>query len=237
MLFVQILGQKAEPIAGVDCFPGRGNFPPSLWEPGVIYRDRYVLPLAPDAQAPVIAALHVGLHWQDGPRLTATLPSGERAPDPLWFDLVPVRSAETPSKDTVYPVGAKLGEAITLVGYDLASEEVQPGEMVTVTLVWQADSVPEADYTVFVHLFDDGDLVAQDDHPPLYGEYRTSFWEPVDVVRDTYVLTLGPDQAPCNCGLQVGMYDPAAGVRLPAYDGLGGRFENDAVVAGGVIVR
>ena len=33
------------------------------------------------------------------------------------------------------------------------------------------------------------------------------------------------------------MYDPQAKVRVPAYDGLGRRFEDDAVVAGGVTVK
>ena len=60
---------------------------------------------------------------------------------------------------------------------------------------------------------------------------------PGDVVRDTYHLILDDAQPPCACTLKVGMYDPAAGVRLPAYDGLGERFEDDAVVAGGVAVR
>jgi hypothetical protein len=89
-----------------------------------------------------------------------------------------------------------------------------------------------------VHLLNEnGDLVAQDDHPPLGNEYRTSFWTPGDIVRDDYHLTLGADQAPCACTLQVGMYDPEAGVRLAAYDGVGTRFEGDAVVTGGVTVK
>jgi hypothetical protein len=69
------------------------------------------------------------------------------------------------------------------------------------------------------------------------GEYRTSFWAPGDVVRDTYNLALDGSQLPCVCTLHVGLYDPQAGVRVPAYDGLGERFEDDAVVVGGVTVR
>jgi hypothetical protein len=237
-LFVQILGKGGEPIAGVDCYPGRGNFPASLWRPGVIYRDRYRLTVAADAQAPAIAALHAGLRWSGDEHLVGLFPSDERVPGPVLLDLAALRPVEMPSADVTYSVDARLGDAITLVGYDLSEGQVGPGESLTVTLVWRAEGAPAGDYTAFVHLVDeDGNLVAQDDHPPLMGEYRTSFWSPDDVVRDTYNLALDPSQLPCACTLRVGLYDPVAEVRVPAYDGLGGRFEDDAVVAGGVTVR
>jgi hypothetical protein len=237
-LFVQILGKGGAPIAGVDCYPGRGNFPATLWQPGVVYRDRYRLLIAADAEAPAIAALHAGLRWPGDKRLVGLFPSGEPVPGPVLLDLVALRPVETPSADVTYSVDARLGDAITLVGYDLSADAVRPGESLTVTLVWRAEAVPAGDYTAFVHLIDeDGNLVAQDDHPPLMGEYRTSFWASGDVVRDTYSLALDSSQLPCACTLHVGLYDPQAGVRVPAYDGLGGRFEDDAVVVGGVTVR
>jgi len=115
---------------------------------------------------------------------------------------------------------------------------LQPGETFTVTLVWRAETAIDADYIVFVHLMDQGGtLVAQADHPPLDGAYRTSFWAPGDVVRDFYYLAVGDAVPPCACTLLVGMYDPRTGNRLPAYDGLGTRFENNAIVAGGVIIQ
>jgi 4-amino-4-deoxy-L-arabinose transferase-like glycosyltransferase len=237
-VFVQVLGKSDEPLVGVNCYPGGGNFPATLWQPGVIYRDCYRLPVAADAEAPTIVALHAGLRWRGDVYLVGVFPSGDPVPEPVLFDLAALRPARTPSADVTYSVDAKLGDAITLVGYDLSAKEVQPGESFTVTLVWRADGVPAGDCTVFVHLVDeDGNLVAQDDHPPLMGEYRTSFWARGDVVRDTYTLTLDASQPPCACTLRVGLYDPEAEVRVPAYDGLGVRFEDDAVVAGGVIVR
>jgi len=247
--FVQVLGRDLEPIAGVDCYPGRGNFPLTLWQPGAIYRDRYVLPLAADAEVPTVAALHAGLHPRGSGPLVATLPSGEPAPDLVFLDLVSLRPVEPLSTDVAFPVGARLDEAITLVGYDLdlspsppglggTEGELRPGETFTVTLVWRAEATPGDDYTVFVHLMDEsGALVAQADHPPLEGAYRTSFWAPGDVVRDPYHLTVGEAVPLGACTLLVGMYDPRMGNRLPAYDGLGTRFENDAIVAGGVTLQ
>ncbi|MDY6875602.1 MAG: glycosyltransferase family 39 protein [Chloroflexota bacterium] len=236
--FVQVLGRDAEPIAGVDCYPGRGNFPPTLWQPGVIYRDRYVLPLAAGAQAPAVAALHAGLYPQGGDSLVTTLPSGELAPDLMLLDLAPLRPVEPLSEEVAFPVGARLDPDLTLVGYDLFAEDIRPGETFTVTLVWRAETTPAADYVVFVHLVDEsGTLVAQADHHPLEGAYRTSFWAPGDVVRDSYRLTVSDAVPSCACTLLVGMYDQITGSRIPAYDGLGTRFEGDAIVAGGVILR
>ncbi len=236
--FVQILGRDLEPVAGVDCYPGRGNFPPTLWRPGAIYRDRYILPLAAGAQVPTVAALYAGLHPQDGDPLFATFPSGEPAPDLVLLDLVALRPATPLSDEVAFPVGARLDEAITLVGYDLSQFAIRNSQFFTVTLVWRAEATPAADYVVFVHLMDEsGTLVAQADHPPLEGAYRTSFWVPGDVVRDPYRLAVGDAVPPCACTLLVGMYDPRTGDRLPAYDGLGTRFENDAIVAGGVIIQ
>jgi 4-amino-4-deoxy-L-arabinose transferase-like glycosyltransferase len=238
--FVQILGKGANPVAGVDCYPGRGNFPATLWQPDVIYHDRYLLPVSTDAGAPVIAALHVGMRWQGSTRIQALFPNGIPAPEPVLLDLAALRPARPLSQKVTYPVGARLGDAITLIGYELSPERVQAGEPLTVTLVWRAERRVPGDYTAFVHLIDEereGALVAQDDHQPLDGEYRTSFWMPGDVIRDTYVLVVDDSQEPGDCVLWVGMYDPKADVRLPAFDGLGARFENDAVVVGGVIIK
>lgn len=235
---IQVLDWSLEPIAGADCYPGRGTFPPTLWQPGVTYRDRYVLQIAPGANAPTVASLYTGLRHPASGHLTATLPSGEQAPAPLLLDDVPIRPTEPLPDDVTYSVGARLGEAITLVGYDITAEELQAGEAFTVTVVWRAEARPERDYTAFVHLMDaSGALVAQDDHPPLGGRYSTSFWAPGEVVRDRYRLTLEEDQPPCICVLQVGMYDPELDVRVPAYDNLGGHFEDDAVGVGGITVE
>jgi hypothetical protein len=267
--FVQLLGRDMEPITGMDGYPGGGNFPPTLWKSDAIYRDRYVLSPASNAEAPTIAALHAGLHARGEGHLSARRSPDQPPLDLALLDLVPLRPLEPLSDDVTHPVGARLGEAITLVGYDLGPHPnppprgegtedatspttgvdatspplggteggVRSGEPFTITLVWRAEATPDADYTVFVHLIDEnGVLVAQEDHPPLEGEYRTSFWISGDVLRDLYHLTVDEALSPCHCTLMVGMYHSETGERLPAYDGLGVRFENDAIIAGRVTI-
>jgi hypothetical protein len=246
-VFVQVLGRDLEPIGGVDSYPGRGNFPPSLWRPGVIYQDLYLLPLASDVEVPTIAALHAGLWTQEGHRLTARRSSDQRPLDLALLDLVPVRPRQPLSDDATYPLGVRFDaksdslaeeRAIELVGYDLSAEEVAPGDTLTVTLVWRAQASLDTDYTVFVHLLDARDeLVTQSDHPPLDGAYPTSFWISGDVVRDPHVLEIDGSVLPGRCTLVVGMYRSGTVIRLPAYDSSGARVEDDAILIGRLTIR
>jgi hypothetical protein len=242
--FVQILGRDLEVIAGVDCYPGRGTFPPTLWTPGVIYRDRYHLPLAARAEAPTAGMLHAGLHTEDGRRLPASR-SPDQAPLELaLLDRMAVHPREPASDDVAHPIDARVGESITLVGYDISAERVNPGGTLTVTLVWRAQAPPEADYTAFVHLTDvDGDLVSQSDHPPLEGAYPTSLWVKGDVVRDDHRLEVDDGSASGTCTLSIGMYNSTTGERLPAYGRRAAegrdsrRFKNDVIVAHGLTIK
>ncbi len=236
-VFLQILGRRMEPIAGVDCYPGGGTFPPTLWEPGVIYRDRYQLGIAADVDVPTAGLLHAGLYAEDGEHLSISSLAGHRPRELVVLDRVPVRPRRPVSDHVTYEVGARFGESITLVGYDVSAESVKPGDALVVTLVWRADAALEIDYTAFVHLLDSDDsLVVQSDHPPAGGAYPTSLWEPGDVVRDSHYLTVHEDVQSGPCTLSIGMYNLQTNDRLPAY-GDHGRFRDDVISVGGVTIE
>jgi len=105
-----------------------------------------------------------------------------------------------------------------LLGYKADDEEARPGESVEVTLFWQSLAEMDKDYTVFVHLLDENDLViAQRDTYPGLGTYPTSLWQVGDAFADRYVLNLSPTVfAPCTGRFEVGLYDFASGERLIA---------------------
>lgn len=216
LAFVQILGRDKQAITGVDCYPGRGTFPPSLWEPGLIYRDRYLLPLPIDAEAPTVAALHAGLYDEARERLPMTRGDSEVLSDLMLLDVIPLRPRKPISDRVGYPVGAELGEEITLVGYDLSAERLRAGETISVTLVWRAERSLDTDYTAFLHLIDqDGGLISQSDHPPIDGAYPTSFWRAQEIVRDPHILTTDAFVPPGDYSLVTGMYNSRTRDRLP----------------------
>lgn len=243
LTFVQILGRDKEAVSGVDCYPGRGTFPPSLWEANVIYRDRYELRLPLDTEVPTAAALYAGLYDENRTRLPVTRPPDDTPLDMMLLDLIPVRPVEPASANAAHEVGARLDGAITLVGYDVSETEVHPGEAISVTLVWQAEKTLNTDHTAFLHLIDGREsLVSQSDHPPLDGAFPTSFWIPEDVVRDPHRLQVERTARPGRYLLMAGMYESQTRHRLPAFLEEGAhrpdlRIEDDAVVIGHVTVR
>jgi len=116
---------------------------------------------------------------------------------------------------------AGFGGQIRLLGAVVGDQTVQPGDLLVLTLYWQAVEPVGQDYTAFVHLLGRYDRVlAQRDATPGLGALPTSRWTPGQVVADPYLLALpevtcAPDQAVW----EVGLYDPATGRRLPLADG------------------
>ncbi|MDY7041908.1 MAG: glycosyltransferase family 39 protein, partial [Chloroflexota bacterium] len=74
-------------------------------------------------------------------------------------------------------------EGVTLVGHEV---EVGTDGALRVSLRWQATETITTDYIVFVHLLDDGRILAQSDTRPGEGYYPTSWWRPGDVVLDEH---------------------------------------------------
>ena len=117
---------------------------------------------------------------------------------------------------------AQLGDGIAIAGFDLEDVDAasQPDD-IQVTLHWQVSTVPNRDYTVFIHLYDRaGKLIAQHDGPPLAGRLPTSSWRAGDAISDRHALKLGGIK-PGEYRLVVGLYDPATGQRLRTVDGDG----------------
>lgn len=116
------------------------------------------------------------------------------------------------------PFRADFGEAMRLLGYDLETHAVEPGGQVAVTLYWEAIGPADRDYTVFVHLLGEGDLlVAQRDTFPGLGSLSTGWLEPGLRWADRTIL-LVPDTAysPDLTQVEVGLYDVSGGERLRA---------------------
>lgn len=113
---------------------------------------------------------------------------------------------------------ARWGEAVELVGYDLAgdgsaSEPFAPGETLEVTLYWRVLAPLTEDYTAYVHLRGGpenpavgANLWGQDDSEPCRRFYPTSEWEPGEVVLDRYAVTLAPETPAGTYALTTGFY-------------------------------
>lgn len=116
-----------------------------------------------------------------------------------------------------HPLAVQFGRTITLTGYDLEPARPAPGEELAVWLAWaRASQALDRDYTVFVHLLDEGgERVAQDDGVPGYlGTLPTTLWEPGVPLLDRHVVSLPTDLPAGHYSLLIGWYDPQTGARL-----------------------
>jgi hypothetical protein len=131
--------------------------------------------------------------------------------------------AAPPHVYTAPPVAHSLGETLgslaTLLGFDLSMETLEPGGVLTVTLVWRAEATAAESYHVFLHLMDaQGNLVAQSDGVPADWSRPTTGWLPGEIIveRRTLSLPAGLESGPCT--LSAGLYRPG-GERLRTPDG------------------
>jgi hypothetical protein len=220
---VHLLGRELESVGQIDRYPAMGMIPTSRWQTGDIYRDEYHIMTQESAVAPAQLGVAVSLYDD---RADQSLPASSS--EGLLIDLLivgePVRLAnndpELPSLEVTTNV--LFEQEIVLAGFSDAAG--LPGEIVPLTLYWQASGTPDKEYTVFMHLLDqNGERIAGADAPPVGNYYPTSLWQKGDVIDDVHWLPLPSDLPAGEYQVVVGFYDPLSGARLQRADG-GGDF-------------
>lgn len=191
--------------------------PLDLWRPGQVRRAVYHLPTSPrlaGESAQVRVILTAGSDTLvDIPVAQVKLLTRAR-----HFEL----PAMTQPVNVAFSAPAASGNAtlLKLLGYDLPTGALRPGDKLPLTLYWQAEAEMKVDYTVFVQLLDSaGQVVTQVDLPPLAGAAPTTTWLPGEVLTDPYIPVLPADLMPGNYHLIAGLYDAATGQRLAVASG------------------
>ena len=115
-----------------------------------------------------------------------------------------VAAADLP--DLSHPALAQLDSQFALLDARF-DEQVAPGQPLHLTLIWQALSRPDADYTTFAQLVDaQGRKVGQQDARPHDGSLPTNTWIRGDIVRDNLTIPVAADAAPGTYNVDLGMY-------------------------------
>lgn len=100
---------------------------------------------------------------------------------------------------------------IALIGVDMPTGAVKPGDTIDLTLYWKALQPMDDNYRVFVHVLrPDDNVVAQSDklNP---GDYPTERWSADEYVRDQHRLAIPETIAPGDYRLIVGLWQPETG--------------------------
>lgn len=231
-VFVHILGSHDLIIGQRDRYPGRGNLPTSLWSPGQIVADTFVVPIAATTMTPSQARYAVGLYRYDsGERLPVADHTGAARGDQFHFGhlLLPSRIVDGIPNPMFY----NLDNRVALIGYDLDRLAAEPGESFHLTLYWRALADLDVNYSVFTQVVGENDRIwAQKDGWPQDGDAPTATWRTGQVIQDTYELRVKSEAPPGTCDLIIGMYD-AEGKRLNVL-GEGGYAQDTRVLLGQV---
>jgi hypothetical protein len=120
------------------------------------------------------------------------------------------------------PVHYRLGEQIELVGYRLEQTQARPGGTLLLTLHWRVNDRVTTNYTLFNQIVGPHDkMLGQLDTEPSCTGGPTAKWKPGGVMTGYYQIPIFADAKPGVYPLQVGLYQPDNGERLPVYDANG----------------
>ncbi len=182
----------------------------------------------PNSQALVFPAegeaLYIFPHNSPLPNWAETffidLPGEVKVQDPFTA----IRRSSPPDINPPYTVNANFGNTITLLGYN--TRPGYTGETMPVTLYWQVNAAPTAEFTPFVHL--------EDVWKYRWGQletfaYPAPQWAVGDVIVQRVDLPLPSGAPPGPYRLRIGLFDPATGSRLPRLDE-NGRFAGDSYI-------
>ena len=207
---------------------------PNQWEVFTYYypdRDVYPAPYRPDPAeveaflAPLIERYRrlFVLYWGDAesdPRglIETWLAAHAYKAGDAWYGRVRLATygvASLPEEPAV-ALDACFGADLRLRGYTLGDATRGPGDILPVTLFWEAQAPIAERYKVTVQLLDGaGQLVAQVDTEPGDGLMPTTTWQVGQVVTDRYGVPLPADLPPGCYTLIVALYHATSGERLP----------------------
>ncbi len=194
---------------------------PAPYRPGQDGAETFLAPLVEQYQR--LFVLYWGDDESDPRRLIETwLAANAYKAGDRWYGRVRLATygvAPLPEQPTV-ELDARFGAGLRLHGYALDDALLNPGDILPVTLFWEAQSPIAERYKVTVQLLDSaGQLVAQVDTEPGEGRTPTSTWQVAQILADRYGLPLPPDLPPGRYTLIAGLYHVASGERLPVATG------------------
>jgi hypothetical protein len=190
-----------------------GNYSTDRWQPGELWRG-WLTARIPPTLDPGLYKLRLRLTPTDKPQTEVeTLAIGDFQVEgwPRVFD------APQPEIE----IGADFNGQTTLVGLHFLNskseiEALKAGDTLNINLYWQAKAEFDRNYTAFIHLIGpDGLLYGQVDQTPGAGAFPTTGWLPGEYISDAYILSIAPNAPAGDYQIEIGLYNPDTGQRLP----------------------
>jgi hypothetical protein len=238
--FVHLVDQDGVPLVQHDQLAGGFTRPSGLWSSSRWHTDAYLLDIPSDAKSGLYWPT-VGLYDFRSLDLLPVREEGAAATSSDVFRLPPLKIlGATPQVIPEHRLDARLGDVATLLGYDLDLPEadLKAGSQFTVTLYYQSLAPTSQDLTQFIQLYSRSlGMAAQVDAPPVNGSNPTSAWLRDEVIVDTTQLRIADSAQPGRYSLNVGLYNPLDGTRLPVVDGSGSELADGQITLTELLVH
>jgi hypothetical protein len=214
-------GQRdSEPMAGLSPF--------SAWQEGEQILDHHGL-LVPAGTPPGDYQLRLDVYRAtDEQELTVldenSIPQGTEAVLGTVQVMSAGRQSPVEALAIEHPLSADLADSgrpvLRFLGYSLGEGPFKPGQVLKMTLFWQALADVSRDYIVFVQLQDEkGTLWVNRESSPINGNYPTAGWQAGQLVRDPHDFVVPASMPDGPYHLVIGLYRFTDGERLTVVNG------------------
>lgn len=195
------------------------QFPTSQWPVGEVVLDHYelpVLPGTPPGHYQVKARIRPLSTWQG-------LEVLDRNRTPIGFECLletvqvtrPAKPLTLEELEISHHLEEDLQDKVRLLGYDLETEEVRPGDTLHFSLFWQALCQMEADYYLLLEVRDaEGKVWAEGELPLVSRDYPTPRWAKGEMLRGQYDLFIDAEAPSGKCQLLLNLIDATSGDEL-----------------------
>jgi hypothetical protein len=223
-VFTHVLDGSGHLVGQRDAEPGGGARITTVWQEGELVADNYGLPILP-ATPPGEYMIEIGMYGLDDGARLPVFPVGtngevgQPAGDRILLQAVRILPAAAPPPLSVLAMmerrDARFDE-ITLLGYDLTKlglehepdAPIHPGDILHLTLFWQASQKPLADMALRLQLRDEKGAVRLElQTTPTEGQYPVPDWRAGDIVRDQHNWALPADLQPGRYSLYLSAQD------------------------------
>jgi hypothetical protein len=236
-IFCHVLDRDLDLVLAVrDRYPGQGLMATSRMQPGLRWTDEYVIQLPDTTYAPAEAVLETGLYdLSTGERLPIVVEKGQGVQvvdHGLRFQAVRIEPQSGTLPNSTY---LSFEDRMALVGWDVDSRRVAPGQPLRLTLYWQCLAPMDRAYTVSAQLLGSGGArIAQWDSWP--GEGNTADWQPGQQIVDQRVLEVAADASSGGYDLILLVYDGQTLRRMRIINAQGRVLPSDLHVLGQIRV-
>jgi len=226
-VFVQLLDSANHIVGQLDSEPGGNLLPTDTWQPGQAVTDRYGVLVQPGTP-PGEHRLIVGMYsLSTGARLPVQR-DGEPLGDHIVLGQVPVIRPPAPPPIEALSLQSRTDwshEGLNLLSYDQhklghahqPGAPLHPGDVMHITLYWQAEEIVANDWALRLRLLDnDREERAALDAPLAGVDYLPLRWAAGEIVRAQFDLFVPGDAPPGRYRLEVVPITPE-GEKGPAW--------------------